>query len=527
MKVKRALISVTDKTGLAPFAKGLRKLGVEIISTGGTLKLLRDSGIRARSIEEVTGFPEIFDGRLKTLHPKVHGGLLMVRSNSRQKKDARKYGIEPIDLVVVNLYKFQEAAGRKGVSEDEVVEHIDIGGPAMLRSAAKNFKYVAVVSRSDDYESVLKELQTQGGKLSLNTRRKLAAQVFELTQSYDEAIAGYFSRTQKNKRSSGAESKGKDLPDCVELRFQKVETLRYGENPHQRAAYYRAEGEKADKFKQLHGKELSFNNLLDIESAIELVDEFSEPAVAVIKHNNPSGAAEAKDLRTAAVDAIECDTLSAFGGIIAVNRILTIDAAQAIAERLAFFEVLIAPAFDAEALRLLKERKNLRLIEADFSSFHAGFSLRFGAAGLLLQDRDASLRGRESTLLKNLKWVTHTKPSGEDIKSLLFAWKCAKHVRSNAIVLAKGTKTVGVGAGQMSRIDSVRIAAEKAGEKARGSVMASDGFFPMTDNIEAAHRYGISMIIQPGGSIRDAEVIQASNDYGIGMVLTGTRHFRH
>lgn len=522
MKVKRALISVTDKQGLIPFAKGLSKLGIEMISTGGTLKLLRENRIKAKSIDELTGFPEIFDGRLKTLHPKVHGGLLMVRKNAKQRRDARKYGIEPIDLVVVNLYKFNEAVA-KGVSERETIEHIDIGGPTMLRSAAKNFEYVGVVSSPDDYNAVLEELNSSKGSLSLHTRKKLAAKVFELTYSYDQAIAQFFSM-RTNGKASGA---GKELPDDISLRFHKIQTLRYGENPHQRAAYYSAAGGAKPKWKQWQGKELSFNNILDIESALLLIQEFSLPAAVVIKHSNPCGVAESHNLEQAAIEAIGCDSMSAFGGIIAVNKELSAASASAIAERLPFFEVLIAPSYEGRALRLFSARKNLRLIEANPFEFSQELAFRFGPLGLLVQDHDKALRNKEAALKKKFKVATKVKPSQEDIRSLMFAWKCAKHVRSNAIVLAKGQVTVGIGAGQMSRVDSVKIACDKAGVKSEGSVLASDGFFPMPDSIKLAHRHGIRLIIQPGGSIRDEEVIQACDQRGIGMVMTGVRHFRH
>ncbi len=521
MKVKRALISVTDKTGLVPFAKGLKRLGVEIVSTGGTLKLLSENGVKAKPIEELTGFPEIFAGRLKTLHPKVHGGLLFVRSDAKQKKEAKEHGIEPIDLVVVNLYKFEEAVSGKKVSEAEAIEHIDIGGPTMLRSAAKNFDYVGVVSSPDDYPAILEELKKSDGSLSRETRKKLAVKVFQLTSRYDRAITDYFEKEGQPSH---------EFPSDLTISFKKVQDLRYGENPHQKAALYEAACKTGNfKFRQLQGKELSFNNLLDIESALEAVSEFSHPVAVVIKHSNPCGMAESGDLKQALIDAIACDPLSAFGGIVAVNKPLGREEAEAVSARLPFFEVLIAPSYDGGSLEVFKSRKNLRLIEADPAALSANgsMSLRFGRSGLLVQDSDPSLRGKEKDILKELKSVTNVKPSKEDLNSLVFAWKCAKLVKSNAIVLAKGTKTVGIGAGQMSRVDSVRIACYKAGHEAKGSVLASDGFFPMPDNIEVAHENGIRMIIQPGGSIKDNDVINACNQFGIGMVLTGKRHFRH
>ncbi len=531
MKVKRALISVTDKTGLVPFAKGLKRLGVEIVSTGGTLKLLSENGVKAKPIEELTGFPEIFAGRLKTLHPKVHGGLLFVRDDAKQKKEAKEHGIEPIDLVVVNLYKFEEAVSGKKVSEEEAIEHIDIGGPTMLRSAAKNFDYVGVISSPDDYPAILEELKESNGSLSRETRKKLALKVFRLTSRYDRAITDYFEKEgSAAKAKSAAPEPSHEFPNDLTISFKKVQDLRYGENPHQKAALYEAACKTGNfKFRQLHGKELSFNNLLDIESALEAVSEFSRPAAVVIKHNNPCGMAEANDLKQALIDTIACDPLSAFGGIVAVNKPLGREEAEAVSARLPFFEVLIAPSYDDGSLEVFKSRKNLRLIEADPAALLANgsMSLRFGRSGLLVQDSDPSLRGKEKAILKELKCVTSVKPSKEDLDSLVFAWKCAKLVKSNAIVLAKGTKTVGIGAGQMSRVDSVRIACQKAGHEAKGSVLASDGFFPMPDNIEVAHENGIRMIIQPGGSIKDSDVIHACNQFGIGMVFTGRRHFRH
>ena len=528
MKIKRALISVTDKSGLVPFAKGLKRLGVEIVSTGGTLKLLSENGVKTKPIEELTGFPEIFAGRLKTLHPKVHGGLLFVRGDAKQKKEAKEHGIEPIDLVVVNLYKFEEAVSGKKVPEAEAIEHIDIGGPTMLRSAAKNFDYVGVVSSPEDYPAVLEELKKSDGSLSRETRKKLALKVFRLTSRYDRAITDYFEK--EGSKAKSAPEPSHEFPSDLTISFKKVQDLRYGENPHQKAALYEAACKTGNfKFRQLQGKELSFNNLLDIESALEAVSEFSRPVAVVIKHNNPCGMAEADDLKQALIYAMACDPLSAFGGIVAVNKPLGREEAEAVSARLPFFEVLIAPSFDEGSVEVFKSRKNLRLIEADPSALltNGSMNLRFGRSGLLVQDSDPTLRGKEKAILRELKCVTNAKPSKEDLESLVFAWKCAKLVKSNAIVLAKGTRTVGIGAGQMSRVDSVRIACQKAGNEAKGSVLASDGFFPMPDNIEVAHGNGIRMIIQPGGSIKDNDVVNACNQFGIGMVITGKRHFRH
>ena len=519
MKVKRALISVTDKTDLIPFAKSLRKLGVEIFSTGGTLKLLKENGVNVRPIEELTGFPEILNGRLKTLHPRVHGGLLLVRGNPKQRREARAHGIEPIDLVVVNLYKFQETVAQKGVTETEAVEHIDIGGPAMLRSAAKNFKYVGVVSHPADYAAVIDELKRSGRQLSETTRKWLAAKAFEMTFRYDEAVAAYFS----SRLSNGGLLKTAELPERLRLSYRKAQTLRYGENPHQRAAFYLPEGKCGVPWTQRQGKELSYNNLLDMESAIDLVSEFSAPAAAIIKHNNPCGVAEDKRLAQAVGFAIDGDPLSAFGGIVAVNRPVAEETARLLLERLTFFEVIASPGFGAGALEVFKERKNLRVMELDLKKFSAPLVWRHLQWGLLLQDRDRS----EPGLTLDLKPVTRIKPTAAEIEALIFAWKCAKHVRSNAIVLVRNRRTVGIGAGQMSRVGSVHIACRQAGELAKGSVMASDGFFPMPDNIEVAHQHGVRFIIQPGGSVRDADVITACDRFGIGMVFTGKRHFRH
>ncbi|MBI4970826.1 MAG: bifunctional phosphoribosylaminoimidazolecarboxamide formyltransferase/IMP cyclohydrolase [Candidatus Omnitrophica bacterium] len=525
MKTKKlALISVSDKTNLAAFAKGIAKLGFDIISTGGTLKFLQDNKIPARSISELTGFPEILDGRVKTLHPKVHGGLLFRRHDAGHKKQAKEHGIDPIDLVVVNLYPFAEVIAKPNVKFEEAIENIDIGGPSMLRSAAKNFESVAVVTDPKDYDRVLAEM-SKGG-ISLETKRDLAQKVFELTTRYDAMIAGFLGRGASS--AQGAAVQGAGLPASINLAFEKLADLRYGENPHQKAAVYKHKSAKGTGFpEQLHGKELSFNNLLDAEAATSVILEFIEPAACVVKHNNPCGIAEATTIAQAVSDAIDSDPLSAFGGIVALNRKCDLATAKVLAEKLKFFEVILAPEYDTKALELLKQRLNLRIMKVDLSGAVNPISYRVGNWGLLAQETDMPLSGREKKILSSLKWVTKAKGSKADEAGLVFAWKCAKLVRSNAIVLVQGTQTVGIGAGQMSRVDSVRIACEKSGQKAWGSILASDAFFPMPDNIELAREHGIRLIIQPGGSIKDNEVIAACDKAGIAMCFTGERHFRH
>ncbi len=525
MKIKPlALISVSDKTGLAEFAKGIAKLGFDIISTGGTLKFLKDNKIPARSISEITGFPEILDGRVKTLHPKVHGGLLFRRGDASHRKQAKEQGIQPIDIVVVNLYPFAEVTAKPNVKFEEAIENIDIGGPSMLRSAAKNFESVAVVTDPKDYERILAELKKGNGKLSLDMKKELAAKVFELTTRYDAMIAGFLKAESRKPKAEF-----ENLPDQIDLSFSKIADLRYGENPHQRAAIYarRKERNGSNFPVQLHGKELSFNNLLDAAAARTVILEFTEPAACVIKHNNPCGIAQALKLEAAAAAAIDSDPLSAFGGIVGLNRKCDAATAKVITDKLKFFEVILAPDYDPKALEILKSRANLRILKVKLDAASDPLNYRIDDWGLLAQDTDFPLAGKDKELLKNLKWVTKKKGAKEDEAGLVFAWKCAKLVRSNAIVLVQGTQTVGIGAGQMSRVDSVKIATEKSGTKAWGSILASDGFFPMPDNIEVAHQHGIRMIIQPGGSIKDAEVIAACDKFGIAMCFTGKRHFRH
>ena len=520
MRIKRALVSVSDKAGLIGLAKTLRKLKVEIISTGGTYSVLTKNGIKCRSISDVTGFPEMMDGRVKTLHPKVHGGILFLRNKKSHRMEAGKHGIEPIDLVIVNLYPFQQVVGaRRAVPLPTAIENIDIGGPAMIRSAAKNHGFVAVVTDPADYQRVADELRKTKGKLSESTRRTLAVKAFQHTAMYDQAISHYL---------RGQLVKDEGLPEILDVSFKRDATLRYGENPHQRGALYKRAGSHPKfSFKQLQGKELSYNNILDMDAAIDIMREFSEPAVCVVKHNNPSGISANTNLQTAIEEAVDSDPLSAFGGIVGVNRPVDQKCARRLLDKLSFFEVLVAPKILPAALKLFAVRKNLRVIEAPEFRRLGPYDLRFVKSGVLLQDRDEPIERHLAKLKKNLKVVTKEKPSKEDLESLLFAWRCVKVTKSNAIVLVQGKKTVGIGGGLTSRVDAVKLACEKAGERTEGSVLASDAFFPMPDNIDVAHKNGIRAIIQPGGSIRDSEVIEVCDRHGIAMVFTGERHFKH
>ncbi len=521
VKIRRALISVSDKTGLIPLVQALKKHKVEILSTGGTLKALKAARLRAVAIEKFTGFPEILEGRVKTLHPKIHGGLLYRRDKEDHVKQAKKHRIEAIDLVIVNLYPFEEVTRAKSVTLETAIENIDIGGPSMLRSAAKNFDAVTVISDPDDYAVLLEELKGNGGATTAAFRRRMALKVFEKTSSYDRAIAGFLGRADLPELVEG-------MPARLDAVYEKVQDLRYGENPHQRAAFYQSREQKEHhRFEQLHGKELSFNNLLDIEAAMDVIREFSEPAACVVKHSNPCGIAEDRQLIKALGMAIECDAMSAFGGIIGINRPCTQEIAQAALDKLHFFEVLVAPSFDRQALALLKARKNLRLITVDLAGKPASYDIRFLKSGLLLQDPDPPVRLHENELIKNLHFVTQAKWNDSGTAHLLFAWKAVKVVKSNAIVITQGKQTVGIGAGQMSRVDSVEIACRKAGYRTQGGILASDAFFPMPDSIEVAHEHKIRAIIQPGGSLRDADVIAACDRLGIAMAFTGERHFRH
>lgn len=523
MKVRRALISVSDKTNLDRFVKGLDSLGVEILSTGGTAKFIRSLGVKVRDVSSYTGFPEIMDGRVKTLHPKIHGALLALRDRREHIEQAKEHGIELIDMVVVNLYPFSEVLSKKGVRLDEAIENIDIGGPSMLRSAAKNFKNVAVISGPNLYEDILGELKTNDCSLSDKTLLKLALDVFRKTSEYDSAIFEYLKKQIKD-----APISSDTFPRNMNITFSKIQDLRYGENPHQKAAFYRDTSSKMSPSlayaKQLHGKDLSFNNLIDLNAALEVVSEFEEPAASIIKHATPSGVAAGKNAKEAFVDALDCDKSSAFGGIIGLNRVVDESTAGEIAGA-GFVECIIAPGYDRKALGILTKKKNLRILEAGCDkepTSEIDLDVKKIIGGALFQERD--IKDIEK---KNLKVVTKKRPKDNEIDSLYFAWKVAKHVKSNAIVLCQGKKTVGIGAGQMSRIDSVTIAIRKAKMRAKGSVLASDAFFPKPDSIEAARRAGISSIIQPGGSIADQEVIDAADRAGISMVFTGMRHFKH
>lgn len=525
-KLKRALVSVYDKTGLIPFARALRKHHFEILSTGGTLQALKQARIPARSVSEITGFPEILEGRVKTLHPKIHGGLLYRRGKKSDETEIKKHGISSIDLVAVNLYPFGEVIQKKGVTLETALENIDIGGPTMLRSAAKNFKFVTVVTDPRDYPAVVEALGSKGG-ISLKLRARLARKVFEKTFQYDSLIAGYLMQNTGAKSPRSTVVEPEPLPSRLDVVYEKAMDLRYGENPHQRGALYRRLGRPRFDFKVLHGRELSFNNLLDFEATLDTLREFDEIAACVVKHTNPCGIAEGKTLEVALAWAIDCDPQSAFGGIVGLNRPCDLKTAKKLYELLRFLEVVVAPRFHSDALEFLKQRKNVRLLEVGPLGEGGPWDLRFTKFGILLQDRNKPVRLHEAELRKKLRTVTEKQVTKEDLDELLFAWKAAKTVRSNAIVITKDRRTVGVGAGQMSRVDSMEIACKKAGERSQGGYIGSDAFFPMPDSIEVAARAGIRAIIQPGGSIRDGDVIDACNRAGIAMVFTGERHFRH
>ncbi|MFH1553057.1 MAG: bifunctional phosphoribosylaminoimidazolecarboxamide formyltransferase/IMP cyclohydrolase [Candidatus Omnitrophota bacterium] len=521
MKIQRALISVSDKTGLEEFVKGLDKLGVEIISTGGTARAISSSGVPVTEISSYTGFPEMLDGRVKTLHPKIHAGLLALRDNPEHMRQLASSGILPIDMVVVNLYPFAETISRDNVTDEEAIENIDIGGPTMLRSAAKNFQSVAVISSVSQYGRVLKEMESSGGHLAESTLKDLAVAVFSKTSRYDGLITRYLSG------DSVCGGKEKDFPELVKLDMQKISELRYGENPHQRAAFYRDSSGTDSGItdaEKIQGKELSFNNILDLNAAVNIVKDFDQPAVSIVKHNNPCGVATAGTLAEAYLDALDCDRLSAFGGIMAFNGAIDAHTAKTVLKEADFVECIIAPGYEEEALEVFKTKKNIRVMKVPFpdSAPKGKKDLKKIPGGALVQDAD-----EKTTLPGDIKVVTEEKPSEKLLDSLMFAWKVVKYVKSNAIVLCQGTKTVGIGAGQMSRVDSVIIAVRKAGERAKGAVLASDAFFPKPDSIEEACNSGVAAIIQPGGSIRDEEIIAACNRFNIPMVFTGIRHFRH
>jgi phosphoribosylaminoimidazolecarboxamide formyltransferase/IMP cyclohydrolase len=513
VKIRRAIISVSDKKGLAELGKELNELGIEIISTGGTASYLRDNGVPVTEVSEITGLPEMLDGRVKTLHPAIVGGILADRSKEEHLKQLEENGFKPIDLVVCNLYPFKETITREGVTIEEAVEQIDIGGVTLIRAAAKNHKYVAVVVDPLDYGELIKLLKENNSSIPEEFLFKMARKAFMYTADYDDTIYEFFKEETD------------EFPELLTLHFEKVYDLRYGENPHQRASFYRdldaPDGSLATA-KQLHGKELSFNNLLDLDAAWRLVNEFEVPAVAIIKHNNPCGVGIGSNPLEAYKKAFESDPLSAFGGIVAINRPVDEELAKELIEN--FYELVAAPAFLEEALEILMQKKNLRIMYMGEHRPRTAFKKDFKrvCGGLLLQDYDI-----KDITRADLKVVTERKPTEEEIENLLFAWKVVKHVKSNAIVLAKNLATVGIGAGQMSRIDSVKIAVAKAGERAENSVMASDAFFPFADSVEEAAKAGVSAIIQPGGSIRDQESIDTANKLGLAMVFTGVRHFRH
>ena len=516
-RIQRAVLSVTDKSGIVEFARELSNLGVELISTGGTAKLLRDSGIAVKDISELTGFPEMLDGRVKTLHPKVHGGILHRRQDPAHRDAVAQHGIEPIDMVVVNLYAFEKTAGRPGVQFDELIENIDIGGPSMIRSAAKNFQDVAVVTAPADYAAIAEEMKRSGGSLSAETKWRLAQKAFATTAAYDSAIASTLERVSANGHYELHSSES--FPQTLRFSFSKVMDLRYGENPHQKAAMYSdGSGAGVANARQLQGKELSYNNIVDLQAGWDVAQEFEETVCAIIKHTNPCGTATGATPAEAYKKALECDPVSAFGGVIGVNR--TVDGAAAEEMAKLFLEVIAAPGFDEAARAKLAAKKNLRLVE--ITAKPQKWMLKNVSGGMLLQDADVRLLSDS-----DLKVVTKRSPTAEEKRALLFAWKVSKHVKSNAIVYARNGQTVGVGAGQMSRVDSCKIGAMKAVLPLKGTVAASDAFFPFPDGIEEIAKVGATAIIQPGGSVRDQEVIEAADRLGLAMVFTGVRHFRH
>lgn len=521
-KIRRALISVTDKTGIVDFARRLSQLGVELISTGGTAKTLRDAGLTVKDISDLTGFPEMLDGRVKTLHPKVHGGILHIRANAGHRKAIEEHGIQPIDMVVVNLYAFEKTASKPGVHFEEIIENIDIGGPSMVRSAAKNFQDVAIVTAASDYAAIGEELEKSGGELSLKTKWRLAQKAFATTAAYDSAIAASLERISADDAGGFDISNvndAKEFPQTLRMNFRKAFDLRYGENPHQKAALYSdGSGIGVANGKQLQGKELSYNNIVDLQAAWDLAFEFEEPVCAIIKHTNPCGTATGKNLAEAYVRALECDPVSAFGGVIGVNRV--VDGATAAEMAKLFVEAIAAQGFDDEAKEIFAKKKNLRLVEIKPGA--QKWVLKNVSGGVLMQDNDI-----RPLTEADLKIATDRKPTEEEMRALLFAWKVCKHVKSNAILYARDGQTVGVGAGQMSRVDSARIGAMKAVLPLKGSVAASDAFFPFPDGVEVIAQAGSTAIIQPGGSVKDNEVIATANRLGLAMVMTGVRHFRH
>ena len=519
-QINRALLSVTDKTGLVEFAQALAGFRVELVSTGGTARTLREAGLAVKDISDLTGFPEMLDGRVKTLHPKVHGGLLYIRGNAEHESAVAAHGIEPIDMVVVNLYAFEKTAAKPGVAFGHLIENIDIGGPSMVRSAAKNFEDVAIVTRVADYPALIEELQANSGALTRQTRWRLAKQAFSTTAAYDTAIANTLDRiADAPAPDQPASPDTTSLPSILRINFPLAQSLRYGENPHQRAALYSdGSGLGVAGANQLQGKELSFNNLVDLDACWELAQEFDEPAVIIVKHTNPCGAATGATVVEAYQKALAADPVSAFGGVIGINRTVDGDAAAEIAKL--FVEAIAAPAFTPEARAVFAAKKNLRLVQV-----HSAPSkpvVKHVSGGLLLQDADT---GR--VVESELDVVTWRPPTAAELRSLLFAWRISKHVKSNAIVYAKDGQTLGVGAGQMSRVDAARFGAMKAVLPLAGCVAASDAFFPFPDGLETVAAAGATAVIQPGGSVKDQDVIAAADKLGLAMVFTGIRHFRH
>ena len=515
-RIHRALLSVTDKTGILDFARGLEALGIEILSTGGTAKTLREGGVTLKDVSQVTGFPEMLDGRLKTIHPRIAGGILAVRSNAAHMQSLAEHGIPAIDMIVVNLYAFERFAAREGVTVEELIENIDIGGPSMIRSAAKNFEDVTVVVDAADYNTVVEEMKANGGCVSRETRARLSRKAFATTAAYDGAIS-----TTLQRLADGA------LPQNLHMNFRKTMDLRYGENPHQKAALYldpAAAGRGLASAQQLQGKELSFNNLVDLEAAWRLVSEFDAPTTAIVKHTNPCGIASAATLAESYLRALAVDPVSAFGSVIAFNRPL--DGATAEAMSKLFVEAVVAPSYEAAALDKLASKKNLRLMDMSTTAGDVyGLQLKSVGGGLLVQTPDTAAAKPDEW-----KCVTERKPTEEELRALVFAWRVTKHVKSNAIVFARDGVVVGLGAGQMSRVDSVKLAVSKARDLKHsldGTVVGSDAFFPFPDGVEEAAKAGATAIAQPGGSVRDSDVIAAANRLGLAMVFTGVRHFRH
>jgi phosphoribosylaminoimidazolecarboxamide formyltransferase/IMP cyclohydrolase len=516
-KITRALISVSDKNGIIEFSQQLAGYGVELLSTGGTAKLLREAGLTVKDVSEFTGFPEMLDGRVKTLHPKVHGGLLGMRSNPEHVAKMKEHGIENIDMVIVNLYPFEATVAKEGCHLEDAIENIDIGGPTMLRSAAKNYPDVTVLVDSADYAQVLDEMKANDGGVSAATNFGLAVKVFQHTAAYDGAISNYL--------GSRLTSEVQEYPPTFTVQVKKAQDLRYGENPHQTAAFYVEKGITepcVSTAQQLQGKELSFNNIIDLDAAIETVKEFEQSAAVIIKHTNPCGVALADSPLTAYLKARECDPVSAFGGIVGFNR--TVDAATAKELTSTFLEAVIAPGYSDEALDIFTAKKNVRVMQVPLLDRYVagGFDLKRVTGGLLLQGRDLGMVNA-----RDCRAVTERIPTASEYEALDFAWRVCKHVKSNAIVFSNCDQTVGIGAGQMSRVDSSKIAVQKALLPTRGTVLASDAFFPFRDGVDAAAEAGVTAIIQTGGSVRDEEVIRAANEHGIAMIFTTMRHFRH